>query len=102
MIITTQQKLVTVERLIEDFRWARPEEQELENETYNVLKALAKDLRGRLDRTPSTTEHEIERRIVTVQKYGSRTDHLNALAHEVMKRWPTVKQALERFGSETD
>jgi hypothetical protein len=95
-MITLQEKIEAIEDLIE----AEPMH-------YKVLKAIAKDLRGRLDGAPSVAETELGRRINAVeaskaQKAGNLEQRLSALGQEVIARWPVVSQALERFADEPE
>lgn len=102
MKFTLNEKLVTVETLIEDFRWARLHSEQ-ESRTYEVLKAIASDLRGRMDGAPSVAEVALERQInaaiaAKTPSVGYPHGTMIALGREVVCRWPTIKQALERFG----
>ncbi len=95
MTITLHEKIDIVEILILDSQagWV-----------CDVLKAIAKDLRARLDGTPSVAETELGRRINAVQlskaqKAGNLEQRLAALGQETLVRWPVVSQALARFGA---
>lgn len=102
-IISLRDKLAAIERCIEDFREARNHPETLEHETLVALKAIALDLRARLDTAPSVTEVEVERRIRAVlacpQHLSESSARAWALVHEITTRWPTIKQALEKFGA---
>jgi cobalamin biosynthesis protein CbiD len=96
-MITTDEKLRAVEALIEDLRG---------NPEAEVYKAIAKDIRARLDSAPSAALHEIERRMAAVQRTRSRLGYENGalvgVAQEVIGRWPVVKLALELFGADAE
>lgn len=99
---TLSEKIAVVDHLIEDFRWARSRPDVPEHGTYNTLKALADDLRGRFHTAPSVALIEIERRMTAVKNrpVGSGADRVNAqigVAEELTCRWPTVRQALENM-----
>lgn len=103
-MITTADKLEVVEKLIEDFRWGgRPDPESEEYRSYEVLKAIAADLRGRMETAPTIAEVELERRITRFRDsktpLGYATGPTQALATEVVARWPVIRQALERFGA---
>lgn len=96
---TTQEKLAEVERLIE-------EERRMTGRRNEVLRSIGADLRGRLEDAPTVTLVELERRMVGVvrSKRGGHYDDGNmiGLAQEVVGRWTSIRQALERFGAEVD
>lgn len=100
---TTAEKLAQIEGLIINHRWARADPMVPENRTYEVLKTIAADLRGRLDSAPGEAEHALERRIVAIRMARSRRAPTNGalvgLAEELIGRWPVVRQALVRFGA---
>jgi hypothetical protein len=91
MTITLREKIEAIEHLIE----AEPMH-------YKVLKAIAKDLRARLDGAPSVAETELGRRIDAVQlskaqRAGNLGERLSALGQETIARWPVIQAALARF-----
>lgn len=98
---TLNEKIAVLDRLIEEFRWARPQPQTEEFQTYETLKEIARDLRARIDGMPSLVEHELEKRITSVKSsktsMGYPTTRMVGLAQELIGRWPTVKQALAKF-----
>lgn len=100
---TTQEKLETVEELIEAFRQtARSPAEDLR---ILSLKAIAADLRARLAGAPNLALFELERRMVAVRRHGSGSAKVNAqigVAEELVCRWPVVTQALEKFGAEIE
>lgn len=105
MRFTLAEKLSTVETLIEEFRWARDmKHSEQETRIYEVLKAIASDLRGRMDGAPSVAEVALERQInaaiaAKTPSVGYPHGTMIALGREVVCRWPTIKAALGKFGA---
>lgn len=101
--MTLNEQIEIIDRLIEDFRWARPHPEVDEHQTYQVLKTIAVDLRGRLGSAPSIAEHELEKRIEGVKAGKTATGYpangMIELAQELIGRWPTVKQALTMFNA---
>lgn len=97
-MLTPQEKLDAVERCIIDFREFRNQPDTLEHQTLQALKEIASDLRARQNETVSITEVEIQRRVRSATE-NQMTSRLVALAHEVIKRWPVIRQALEHYGA---
>jgi hypothetical protein len=105
-MITLQEKIEVIELLIEEYE-EMPFRSDLLPRQLSVLKAVAKDLRARLDGAPSVTETELGRRINAVQmakefKAGNLKQRLMALGQETLVRWPVISQALERFADEPE
>jgi hypothetical protein len=100
MTITLHEKITAVEMLLDHFRGPGTDNHLM----HEVLKAIAKDLRGRLNGAPSVTELELGRRINAVeaskaQKAGNLNQRLAALGQETISRWPVISQSLARFGA---
>lgn len=101
MIPTTTDKLEVLERLITDYRWARGMDPHTRGAAfaYVTLKAIAADVRARMDSAPTVADVELQRRVDAVvaskTAVGYDGGRLAALATEVLNRWPVVKQALE-------
>lgn len=99
--LTDAEKLVELEDLITHFRYARFTPEVPEHVTYITLTACARDLRGRMAVTVSETQHELQRALD--QMHGSKTalgyeaGKMRHVAEMLRGRWPTVRQALERF-----
>lgn len=75
------------------------------SEEHQILASIAKDLRARRDFPKNNTLGSLEREIASVlasKKVGG-YDHgrLVHLGHMVVSRWPTIAQALERYGEES-
>lgn len=70
----------------------------------DALRAIAADLRARLDGVPSAAATALQQRINVVKAsktaLGYSDGTMVALAQELIGRWPTVKLALERFETE--
>lgn len=95
---TLEEKIAEVERLI-------VEERRLTGRAGSeVLRAIAADLRARLDFRPSVALVDIERRVAAVAHSKSSTGYdpakLHVLGEGTAVYWPIIKQALERFGAE--
>lgn len=98
-MITIQEKLDEVEALIDDFRWARHNPGVPEFQTFQALKSIAGDLRGRLEGAPQVAEADLSRIITGIARNGTTSERLSNLGHQVLARWPVIKQALEELGS---
>ena len=102
-LFTTAEKLSQIEQIIKMLR--RMSATENDNHQLYVIKSVAADLRGRLDNAPSIALIEIERRIGAVfrRRIEAEDDHgaLVGVGQELVGRWPTVRQALEQFETET-
>ena len=97
-LITTAEKLSEVESLIEHHV--------LNGENVDVLREIAKDLRGRIDHAPSVVLSEFERRMASLLRtktaLGYEQGKMHGLAQNLIQRWPVVKQALEKFGADLE
>lgn len=93
-VCTTEEKLDEVERLIRV------------DPRNEVLKAVAADLRARLDGAPAAALVLLERKVVAAARsktsLGYSQNHMIRVAEEFLCRWPLVKQALEKFGAEVE
>jgi len=103
MTPSTDEKLKVVERLIEEWRWARDGHAD-QRQVYEVLKSIAKELRARRVGAPGVVEVELERRMAAVQasktSLGYAEPAMVGLAQELVGRWQTVIQALRLFGED--
>ena len=96
-IITLDEKIAKIGRLIQEERKATGNKNEILSEIYA-------DLTARSEHAPSVALVELDRRMAIVkhskipgQGYGN--GQLVSLAQEVVCRWAVVRQALERFGA---
>jgi hypothetical protein len=100
-VFTIQEKLEAVENLIALWRRTGAAAVDLD-----LLKAIAADLRARLDHVPSAALVSLEQRVVAMKRtrstLGYHTGAMIGLSQEVAARWPVVRQALERFGAEVE
>lgn len=96
-IIAIEEKLCAVERILEG---------DDVFDHVNALKEIAKDLRARAATAPSVAILEIERRLIAVARsktrQGYETGAMIGVAQELIARWPVIRQALEKFGRESD
>ena len=101
-LFTTEEKLREVENLIEAIR--QTSRSDADDRRLAVMKALATDLRGRLDTAPNIALTELERRVAAAVRSKSSLGYKNGamvgLGEELIGRWPTVRQALEKFGAD--
>jgi hypothetical protein len=71
--------------------------------SIEVLKSIAKDLRARVNAPGHAVLLDLQRRIADAA--ASRTTlgwdvgALRGIAEQVIGHWPTIRQALERFGA---
>lgn len=97
--MTIEEKLIELERLIQ-------QEIRMTGKRNPALAAVCADLRGRIDSAPSAAMVDIERRIVALARTKTKTGYdphaLHFVGEGVAVHWPTVKQALERFGAEIE
>lgn len=99
--LTDDEKLAELEELIETFRYARYSPNLPEHRIYVTLIASARDLRGRMATAPGEAQRELQRALD--QLHASKTDlgyeagKLRHVAETFRGKWPTVRQALERF-----
>ena len=72
---------------------------------YEILKAIAADLRARQEITCSQTLGELGRMLERIKSApevnGYDHGRLVNMAHFIIGRWPLIQQALENFGEES-
>lgn len=101
---TYAQKLAVVEGLIEDFRWARPEDAKIDfpedHETYHALKEIAVDIRASAARAGCPVLRDLSVAVggahASKTKLGYATGSLVAIGQYVIGKWPVIRRALER------
>lgn len=106
-MISTEDKIAAVERLITDLRWARYDPAVPEHATFLALKEIARDLRGRTPGAPSKALLALQRRLANAaasKTKGNGFDRgaLAGIGEETIARWPCIRQSLERFGAEAE
>ena len=106
-IIPLEEKLAAVMSAADDARRQFRPPGSMAQKRYEILKAVAADLRQRQELPRNQTLGELTRRL-QIMKDAPRTeaghyDHgqLVGVANFVISRWSTISQALERFGEES-
>lgn len=99
--ITIEDKIAHVEQIIESVRWARSEPEEPDHRTYNVMKAIASDLRAQLSRAPTQAVEALEFQIHAARRVKSDIGHIPLTHHQavsecVISWWPVIRRALMR------
>lgn len=102
---TLDEKLAALEvEIVESRRTARPPGSAAQRH-HQLLKAIAADVRGRQEFPRSNALGAIEREIERVQRSKTALGYdrgcLEHLANVTISKWPTISQALERFGEES-
>lgn len=97
--------LTAIDIEIAEARSARRDPGSAAHRHYEVLKAIAGDLRGRQALPRSNALGEMERAIFQAIRSKSSSGYddgkMNAIAQVVINKWHTIRQALERFGEES-
>lgn len=100
-LFTTQEQLLEVEHMIEALRSF--ENSDEDRHRIRILGSIASDLRGRLGRAPNVALIELERRIAAAVRSKTRLGYANGtmvgIGEELIGRWSTVRQALEKYGA---
>ncbi len=96
-IVEVPEQLLVVEKLIEEYRWARRRQDAPARLTYEALKAIAGDLRGRADAVRPIALTTLSSCVQTAQAANLRQGHMVRIAQELIRFWPTVRQALELY-----
>ncbi len=94
-------KLEALSHAIRNIRWVRGEPEHPQYRTFVALKSLAADVKGAQPIVVLTTLRTLDRRMDEAKRAGFPQGHMIGLAQELIGRWPTVRQALERFERET-
>jgi hypothetical protein len=98
-MFTAEQQIAELEGLLRDLRTGRRPTVSVE-----VLKSVVSDIQGRFPEEPGDALRELRRLLADAA--ASRTDlgwsagSLQAIAQQVIGRWPTIRQCLERFEAE--
>lgn len=94
-LISAAEQLEEVETMIEFFRlWHHPTERRMD-----TLKVIAADLRSRLPKAPPEAVADLEPKLKALQMThrGSDPSAKIAVAEQVIRHWPTIRQALEFY-----
>jgi hypothetical protein len=100
--LTVAEKLAEIDRLIEHYRFARRWPEEPEYKTYVTLKAVAADLRARMDGKAETTRRTLGAKVAAAARAADDHSEIFALAvvelgKDLIGHWATVEQALEQY-----
>lgn len=103
-MVSLKEQLNAVDRCINDFAdWQG--DGSIEARTLAAMQEIRDDLLARRAGIPGRTLHELQRLIsdaaATKTALGMDTTALVAIGHEVITRWPIIRQSLERFNRET-
>jgi uncharacterized membrane protein YccC len=74
---------------------------------YEILKAIAADLRGRQELPRNNTLGELSRSLQKMKDAPRNgpafdRDYMTTIVNIIVNRWPTISQALERFGDDME
>lgn len=100
MIVSLDEQIAAVDRCLEDFRHARSQPGTLENKTYFALRAIADELRGRKPEACRHTLRLLAARVDAARSVRMADGAMRGVAEVLISRWPTVRQALEKFERE--
>lgn len=102
---TNEQKLAAMELEINEARKARRDPGSDAHQHYQILKAIAADIRAQLELPRSQTLGAMERALnqlaQTKTDAGYDDGKMNAVAQVVVHKWPFIRLALEKFGEES-
>ena len=95
---SASEKLAEIEGLIEDFRWARSLAVR-ENQTYRILKQIAKELRAAQGLVPNEALASLMLTVDAAKRAkttrGIPISELEMVAWSTIENWPAIKLALE-------
>lgn len=104
-VITLEEKLAVIDAVLDDLRPKARADRRL-MALYEPLQAIAADLRGRQELPRSQALGELHRALERMK--ASKTSlgnydqaRLAEVANVVVRKWPTIQQALEQFGEES-
>ena len=104
---TDLEKLTTVDVLITHWRSGRLSPILNGRRTLLILKEIADDIRGRDPKQATKTLLLLDREITNARKARDRTStggyplgNIKAVGEITIGRWPSIREALERFGKE--
>jgi len=102
--LSIEDKLAVVEAVIRSMRPNGRQDPEAAR-SYEALKAVAADLRARLEHPRSNALGSLGRALAAVKAskgpLGYDQGKLLQVANIVINKWPTISQALEQFGEES-
>lgn len=98
---TDAEMIEALEDLIQTYKYARYRPENPDYAAYHTLRALAADLRARNPGAVSVAQRGLQEAIDACLQsktaMGYENGRLCRVAQELIGRWPTVRQALERF-----
>jgi hypothetical protein len=99
-VISLEDQLAVIEQVI-----VRLGRNERATDNVKALKAVAKEIRARLDLPRSTALADLERALTAIARsktaLGYDRDRMAGAAQVIVRHWPFIKQALESFGGES-
>jgi HAMP domain-containing protein len=104
-VVPLEEKLAVLVSEIEAWRRANRSPGSDAQHRYEVLKAIAADVRARIELPRSNALGELERAITRMieskEQHYDQTRMLH-VANVLINKWHTVSQALEQFGEESN
>jgi hypothetical protein len=98
-MLSIEQKLDVVERVV------RAHHRRLDSTAVAGLKAIAHDLRARVDIPRSNALGELERALKRMEQskteIGYDRNRMAEVAKVIINKWPFIRQAMEEFGEES-
>lgn len=102
--LSLDEKIRVLDLILRNLRPGARAGNEVAAENYEALKAVAADLQARSQLARSDTLVEIEVALERVKRsrtaLGYDQGQIIALANTIVRRWPTIAQALEQFSKE--
>lgn len=103
-VITLEEKLAVVEKAITDLR-KKARQDPVHRQNSETLKAIAADLRARIELPRSNALGELTRALTLAKAkktaLGYEHNWMIYVANIIIHKWPTISQALEQFGEES-
>lgn len=104
-IFSIDDKIAALDVEIKEARQGRREPGSALHRQYEVLKAIAADLRARQQLPRNNVLGSLERELEQMRRsrtaLGYDQGRVMELANIVVSRWPVISQALEQFGEES-
>lgn len=101
--LTLDEKIRILDLILRNLRQGAREGNETAKQNYDTLKSIAADLQARAALARNDTLVEIEVALERVKRsrtaLGYDEGQIIALADTIVRRWPTICQALEQFST---
>ncbi len=98
-------QIAAIEKVIVSLRASGARSSAEDSDVFEAVKAIAADLRARQNLPNSNALTELERVLFRMRTsktaLGYDDGKMIAVANVVVHNWPTIRQALERFGEES-